>query len=105
MSGASQTDQRPEVVVVTGASAGGGRATVKEFAKAGAHIGLLMTTARTAASVRRKDLAATSSGGPRTDPGLLSQGWESPRWRASYYWGDMDDAGSKEYDAGGQTGL
>jgi len=41
MSGASQTDQRPEVVVVTGASAGVGRATVKEFAKAGAHIGLL----------------------------------------------------------------
>lgn len=31
----------PEVVVVTGASAGVGRATVREFAKAGAHIGLV----------------------------------------------------------------
>src|ERR671936_409435 len=32
---------RAEVVVVTGASAGVGRATVRRFAKAGAHIGLL----------------------------------------------------------------
>ncbi|MGB3684097.1 MAG: SDR family oxidoreductase [Rubrobacteraceae bacterium] len=31
----------PEVVVITGASAGIGRATVREFAKHGAHIGLL----------------------------------------------------------------
>ncbi len=31
----------PEVVVITGASAGVGRATVREFAKRGAHIGLL----------------------------------------------------------------
>ncbi len=31
----------PEVVVITGASAGVGRATVREFAKNGAHIGLL----------------------------------------------------------------
>ncbi len=32
---------KPEVVVITGASAGVGRATVREFAKRGAHIGLL----------------------------------------------------------------
>src|SRR5215468_10361581 len=32
---------RPEIVVVTGASAGVGRATVREFARYGAHIGLL----------------------------------------------------------------
>ena len=31
----------PEVVVITGASAGVGRATVREFAKRGARIGLL----------------------------------------------------------------
>ncbi len=31
----------PEVVVITGASAGVGRATVREFARHGAHIGLL----------------------------------------------------------------
>lgn len=34
-------DQKPEIVVITGASAGVGRAAVQEFAKAGAHIGLL----------------------------------------------------------------
>jgi len=32
---------KPEVVVITGASAGIGRATVRRFAEAGAHIGLL----------------------------------------------------------------
>ncbi len=32
---------KPEVVVITGASAGVGRATVQEFAKHGAHIGLI----------------------------------------------------------------
>ncbi|MGI9087837.1 MAG: SDR family oxidoreductase [Chthoniobacterales bacterium] len=32
---------QPEVVVITGASAGVGRATVREFAKRGAHIGLV----------------------------------------------------------------
>ncbi|MGZ6322530.1 MAG: SDR family NAD(P)-dependent oxidoreductase, partial [Ktedonobacterales bacterium] len=33
--------QRSEVVVITGASGGVGRATVREFAKHGAHIGLI----------------------------------------------------------------
>lgn len=33
--------RKPEVVVITGASAGVGRATVREFAKHGAHIGLI----------------------------------------------------------------
>jgi NAD(P)-dependent dehydrogenase (short-subunit alcohol dehydrogenase family) len=33
--------QKPEVVVVTGASAGVGRAVVREFAKDGAHLGLI----------------------------------------------------------------
>ncbi len=35
------TTRRPEVVVVTGASAGVGRATVQAFARQGAHVGLL----------------------------------------------------------------
>jgi NADP-dependent 3-hydroxy acid dehydrogenase YdfG len=33
--------RRPEVAVITGASAGVGRATVREFARHGYHIGLL----------------------------------------------------------------
>jgi NAD(P)-dependent dehydrogenase (short-subunit alcohol dehydrogenase family) len=37
----SQIKQKPEVVVITGASAGVGRAIVRAFAKRGAHIGLL----------------------------------------------------------------
>ncbi len=37
----SQTGTRPEVVIVTGASAGVGRAIVQAFARRGAHIGLL----------------------------------------------------------------
>ena len=32
---------RPEIVVITGASAGVGRATVRAFARRGAHIGLV----------------------------------------------------------------
>jgi short-subunit dehydrogenase len=36
-----RNEQRPEVVVVTGASAGVGRAVVREFAKDKAHIGLI----------------------------------------------------------------
>lgn len=35
------TTKKPQVVVITGASAGVGRATVREFTKRGAHIGLL----------------------------------------------------------------
>ena len=37
----AQSPTKPEVVVVTGASAGIGRATVRAFAKRGAHLGLL----------------------------------------------------------------
>ncbi len=36
-----RSNGKPEVVVITGASAGVGRATVREFAKRGAHIGLI----------------------------------------------------------------
>jgi NAD(P)-dependent dehydrogenase (short-subunit alcohol dehydrogenase family) len=39
--GLNDKSDRPEVVVITGASAGVGRATVREFARCGAHIGLL----------------------------------------------------------------
>ncbi len=51
------TTQRPEVVVMTGASAGVGRATAQAFAKRGAHIGLL---ARGAAGLEgaRRDVEA-----------------------------------------------
>ncbi len=41
MKGHVVMDSKPEVVVITGASAGIGRATVRRFAKEGAHIGLL----------------------------------------------------------------
>ncbi len=36
-----QSTRKPEVVVITGASAGVGRATVREFARRRAHVGLL----------------------------------------------------------------
>jgi len=39
--GHSENSKKPEVVVVTGASAGLGRAIVREFARHGAHIGLI----------------------------------------------------------------
>jgi NAD(P)-dependent dehydrogenase (short-subunit alcohol dehydrogenase family) len=39
--GLMDTSRRPRVVVVTGASAGVGRATVRAFARQGAHVGLL----------------------------------------------------------------
>jgi NAD(P)-dependent dehydrogenase (short-subunit alcohol dehydrogenase family) len=41
MTNYSEIAQRPEVVVITGASAGVGRATARAFAEQGAHIGLL----------------------------------------------------------------
>lgn len=41
VAGSSVTARRPEVVVVTGASAGLGRAIVRAFARQGAHVGLL----------------------------------------------------------------
>jgi NADP-dependent 3-hydroxy acid dehydrogenase YdfG len=37
----STAEHKPEVVVITGAAAGVGRATVREFARHGAHIGLV----------------------------------------------------------------
>ena len=40
-SDASLAASQPEVVVITGASAGVGRATVRAFARRGAHVGLL----------------------------------------------------------------
>ena len=36
-----KSEKRPEVVVITGGSAGVGRATVRKFAMAGARIGIL----------------------------------------------------------------
>jgi len=46
--------KKPEVVVITGASAGIGRATVAEFAKAGAHIGLLARGTKGLEAARRE---------------------------------------------------
>src|SRR5207253_5137278 len=45
---------RREVVVITGASAGVGRATVREFAKHGAHIGLIGRNAAGLQAARRE---------------------------------------------------
>jgi NAD(P)-dependent dehydrogenase (short-subunit alcohol dehydrogenase family) len=45
---------KPEVVVITGASAGLGRATVRAFARRGAHIGLLARGAAGLEGVRRE---------------------------------------------------
>ncbi len=50
----SQTNTKPEVVVVTGASAGVGRAIVQAFAKRGAHIGLLARGHRGLEGARRE---------------------------------------------------
>jgi short-subunit dehydrogenase len=51
---------QPEIVVITGASAGVGRATVREFAKRGAHIGLL---ARSEAGLEAARCEVESLGG------------------------------------------
>jgi NAD(P)-dependent dehydrogenase (short-subunit alcohol dehydrogenase family) len=51
------TENRPEVVVVTGASAGIGRATARAFAKSGAYIGLL-ARGRGGLEGARKDVEA-----------------------------------------------
>src|SRR4051812_21007242 len=48
---------RPEVVVVTGATAGVGRATVRAFARRGAHVGLL-ARGRAGLEGTRRDVAA-----------------------------------------------
>ena len=57
---------KPEVVVITGASAGLGRATARAFAIEGAHIGLLavwlnQTAATTCGSLCRETTAHTES--------------------------------------------
>jgi NAD(P)-dependent dehydrogenase (short-subunit alcohol dehydrogenase family) len=50
--------KQPEVVVITGASAGVGRATVREFAKHGAHIGLIARGAEGLENAKREVEAA-----------------------------------------------
>ncbi len=50
--------QRPDVVVITGASAGVGRATVRAFARRGAHIGLLARGEEGLQATRREVEAA-----------------------------------------------
>jgi NAD(P)-dependent dehydrogenase (short-subunit alcohol dehydrogenase family) len=45
---------RPEVVVVTGASAGVGRATVRAFAAKGAHVGLIARNREALENTRRE---------------------------------------------------
>jgi NAD(P)-dependent dehydrogenase (short-subunit alcohol dehydrogenase family) len=52
-----QVRTRPEIVVITGASAGVGRATVRAFARRGAHIGLL-ARGRDGLEAARQDVAA-----------------------------------------------
>lgn len=53
-----RVDQRPLVAVVTGASAGVGRATVREFARQGAHIGLVARSRDGLEGARREVEAA-----------------------------------------------
>src|SRR5436190_22247745 len=55
-----RTSKKPEIVAITGASAGVGRATAREFAKRGAHIGLL---ARGAAGLEHAKEEIESLGG------------------------------------------
>src|SRR5687768_6269683 len=51
-------NKRPEIVVVTGASAGVGRATVREFARRGAWVALLARSADGLEGARREVEAA-----------------------------------------------
>ena len=56
------TPQRPEVVVITGASAGVGRATAQAFAQRGAHVGLL-ARGRAGLEGARRDVEALGGRG------------------------------------------
>jgi NAD(P)-dependent dehydrogenase (short-subunit alcohol dehydrogenase family) len=56
--GGIHTVHKPEVVVITGASAGVGRATVREFASHGAHIGLIARGTEGLEAARREVEAA-----------------------------------------------
>src|SRR3954464_1169789 len=51
---------RPQVVAITGASAGVGRAAVREFAKQGAHIGLI---------ARKREALEAARGEGEANPG------------------------------------
>ena len=61
---------KPEVVVITGASAGVGRATVREFARHGAWIGLIARGHDGLEGARREVKAAGGKAHPLPRPRL-----------------------------------